>query len=79
MPDKPVKSKKKISNPFLRFSGIAFQMGILIAFGAWGGSELDKAAHNQKPVYAVIFSLLAIAISLYLIIKEAIRLGNDDK
>lgn len=77
MSDKPAKSNRKTSNPFLRFTGLAFQMGILIALGAWGGSELDKVSNNQKPIYAVVFSLLAIAVSLYLIIKEALKLGND--
>ncbi|MBK6952445.1 MAG: AtpZ/AtpI family protein [Crocinitomicaceae bacterium] len=81
MPDpKPEKSKKKTgANPYLRFTGLAFQMGAIIGLGAWGGSELDAWSGNQKPVYTIIFSLLAIAISLYLIIKEALKLSDDDK
>jgi hypothetical protein len=81
MPDpKPEKPKKtKGTNPYLRFTGLAFQMGITIGLGAWGGSELDAWSGNQKPVYTIIFSLLAIGISLYLIIKEALKLSNEDK
>ena len=41
-------------------------MGAIIGLGAWGGPELDAWSGNQKPVYTIIFSLLAIAISLYL-------------
>ncbi len=77
---KPDVSKKKSgANPYLRFTGLAFQMGALIALGAWGGSELDSRSGNKKPIYTIVFCLLAIAISLYLIIKEAIKLSNDDK
>lgn len=77
---KPVPAKKKTgNNPYLRFTGLAFQMGGLIALGAWGGSELDIWSGNQKPIYTIVFCLLAIAISLYLIIKEALKLSNDDK
>jgi membrane protein DedA with SNARE-associated domain len=54
-------------------------MGALIALGAWGGTELDVWSGNQKPIYTIVFCLLAIAISLYLIIKEALKLSNDDK
>ncbi|MBI3136544.1 MAG: AtpZ/AtpI family protein [Bacteroidetes bacterium] len=76
---KPDKSKKSGVNPFLRFTGIAFQMGALIALGAWGGTELDAWAGNEKPIYTIILCLLAIGISLYLIIKEALKLANEDK
>ncbi len=77
---KPESSKKKSgANPYLRFTGLAFQMGALIALGAWGGSELDDRSGNQKPIYTIVFCLLAIAISLYLIIKEALKLSNEDK
>lgn len=76
---KPGDSEKPKGNPFVRFSAIAFQMGILIGLGAWGGTELDAWAENQKPIYTIILCLLAIGISLYLIIREALKLGNDDK
>lgn len=75
----PEKTKKSGINPFLRFTGIAFQMGVLIALGAWGGTELDVYAGNKNPVYTIILCLLAIGISLYIIIREAMKLGNEDK
>lgn len=70
--------KKKSSNTYLRFSGIGIQMGLLITVGAYGGSYLDEYLQNKKPVFTIIFSLLAIGISLYLIIKEAIRISNEE-
>jgi ATP synthase protein I len=75
---KPADSKKNGSNLFLRFSGLAFQMGILIGLGAWGGTELDESYQNEKPVFTIILCLAAIAISLYLVIREASKLSKDD-
>lgn len=71
-------SGKPGANPFLRFTAIAFQMGALIGLGAWGGTELDEWAGNSKPIFTIILCLLAIGISLYLIIKEALKLSKDD-
>jgi len=75
---KPADPKKNGPNPFLRFSGLAFQMGILIGLGAWGGTELDAYYQNEKPVFTIILCLAAIAISLYLVIREASKLSKDD-
>lgn len=80
MAEKKATDKKKTkANPYLRFTGIAFQMGVLIALGAWGGTELDEWAGNQKPIYTIILCLVAIGISLYIIIREALKLANEDK
>lgn len=76
--DKP--SKKSLSkNPILRFSSMALQMGLIIGLAAWGGTELDTRAKNEKPIYTIILCLLGIGISLYLVIKDASKLSNDDK
>lgn len=66
-------------NPIVRFSSMAIQMGVIIGLAAWGGTELDARAKNEKPIYTIILCLLGIGISLYLIIKEALKLSNDDK
>ena len=62
----------------MRFSGMAIQMAILIGGGAWGGSALDKHYQNEKPIWAIVLSLLGIAISLYLIIRSANKMSKDE-
>ncbi|MBK9592340.1 MAG: hypothetical protein IPO32_12885 [Crocinitomicaceae bacterium] len=47
--------------------------------GAWGGSELDAWSGNQNQFIQSYSAFFAIAISLYLIIKEALKLSDDDK
>lgn len=72
--DKP----KQKANKLIRFSGVALQMAVLITAGAVGGRYLDDAQCNEKPIWSITFSLLGIAIGLYLVIKEAMKLTNDD-
>lgn len=70
---------KKPLNKFARFSGMAFQMGITIFIGVFIGQYLDNKYPNPNSIYTLLFSLLFIGASLYIIIKQAIKLGNDDK
>ena len=68
----------KKNNAFLRFSSVGIQMGLLIAGGAWLGQTLDKNQSNETPGYTILFSLLGVAIGLYMVIKEVINLSKDD-
>jgi F0F1-type ATP synthase assembly protein I len=53
-------------------------MALLIIVGALGGQYLDENSGNGKPIYTVIFSLFALAIGLYLIIKEVLNITKED-
>ena len=53
-------------------------MAILIIVGALGGQYLDEKSGNENPIYTVVFSLFAIAIGLYLIIKEVLNITKED-
>lgn len=66
-------------NPYLKFSGMALQMGLIIGAGAWGGTALDDYAQNQKPVWTIVLTLLGVAASLYIFIREAQKLAKDDE
>lgn len=81
MNEEPLKPLKKplSKNPILRFSSMAIQMGLIIGLAAWGGTELDARAKNEKPIYTIILCLLGIGISLYLVIKDASKLSKDDQ
>lgn len=75
--EKPSK-KQKPYNAYLKFSGIAIQMGAIIGLGSWAGHTLDVKYNTQKPYYTLILALLSIAIALYLIIKEVISTSKDN-
>ncbi len=63
-------------NSFLRFSSVGIQMGLIIVGGALFGNYLD--VQNEKPIWTIVFSLLGIAIGLYLVIKEVLNLGKEN-
>ena len=60
---------------YTRLSGIAFQMGIIIAAGTIGGVKLDEKL-DLSPLFTLIGALGSIAISLYLVIKELVIVKN---
>lgn len=77
MDEKAPESKKKSGNALLRFSGMAFQMGVTIAACAIGGNELDKYQQNEKPIWTIVLSLIGIFASLYLVIRQANKLSDE--
>lgn len=74
MEEKPEKDKK--TNVYLRFSSLGIQMGVIIALFTWLGTYLDKKQVNETPVWTIVLSLLGVAGSLYLVIKEVRKMDN---
>ena len=67
------KTNKEKLKTYARFSTMAIQMGVTIGLGAWFGKWLDEKSANKTPIWTIVFSLLAISISLYLVIREVIK------
>jgi len=63
-------------NKYIKYSSLAFEMGIIIFAGAYGGRWLDKKFNLEKPILTAILALIAVFCSLYLLIKQ---LKNDNK
>ncbi|MEI6021087.1 MAG: AtpZ/AtpI family protein [Bacteroidota bacterium] len=64
---------QKQPNLFLKYSNLAVQMGVIIGLFAWGGQKLDEKYHQITPIWTIILSLLGIAASLYLVLKDFIK------
>lgn len=71
------KSKSHVKN-YIKFSGIAIQMGIVITAGALGGQWLDEKQENEFPIWTLILTLFTIFASLYQIIRAVIKIGKDE-
>jgi F0F1-type ATP synthase assembly protein I len=71
------KPKKNQLNKFARFSGMAFQMGVTIVIGVIIGQYFDKIFPNDRDIYTLVFTLIFIGASLYTVIRQAIKMGND--
>ncbi len=58
------------SRAYIRYAGMATQMGLLIGGFAYLGVSLDKY-FVTKPIFTLIGSLFGVGLSLYMFIKQA--------
>jgi F0F1-type ATP synthase assembly protein I len=71
-------SDKKVS-PFIRFSTLGIQMGVIISFFTWLGVYLDEEFKSKAPWFTLILSLFGVCSSLILVIKEVMNMSRNDK
>ncbi|MDD4820032.1 MAG: AtpZ/AtpI family protein [Flavobacteriales bacterium] len=69
---------REFVNAYARYSGIAFQMIVLIGGGAYLGIYLDEK-YATKPVWTVIFSLLGVVLSLLSLYKSLVSLERYNR
>ncbi len=69
----PRKKEKKALNAYAKYSSIAFQMLVIILAGVFGGRELDKWIQLGFPVFTLFFSILAVILAIYYVIKDFLR------
>ncbi len=70
--------KNKNAPRFARLTGIGFQMGVTIFLGAYLGKFLDEKYPSDKKWFTILFTLLAVAISLYNILQQVNRLNKEE-
>ena len=63
--------RRSSQSAFLRFSSMAYQMGLAIGLGVWLGLKADEAWWPEQHFFTVAGSLLGTGIALYVVIKEA--------
>lgn len=66
-------SKKKPPNSFIKYSSMAFQMGVIILGGAYGGVKLDAYLQWGFPVFTVVFSISSVAIAMYFSLRDFLK------
>lgn len=62
----------KVKN-YARYSGMAVQLGVTIAIGAFIGRKLDEWLVFDKPLMTALFSLLATVAGIYSLVKNIIQ------
>lgn len=70
---------KKQANKWLVFMNIPFQMGLIIFLGVMLGQWLDEKFKIEGSVLTIVFSLLAVFIALYNVIRQVTKMSNDKK
>lgn len=78
MDNQKPKKKPKESNlkNITRFSGIGIQMGATIFLGAYFGKWFDGKYPHDKNWFTILFTLLAVALSIYSVLQE-LKKYND--
>jgi F0F1-type ATP synthase assembly protein I len=64
--------KKSSSIHFMKYAGMAFQMGAIILISVLLGQYLDKILNLSFPMFTLIFVLFGTFASLYLTLKDFI-------
>lgn len=72
-PPKPPKKSNNLKNVAM-LSGIAFEMGAIIFLAAKGGKWLDGYFQSEKNMYTVIATLLGVAISIWVVLRQLKRI-----
>lgn len=75
-PKKEKEKKKQLSN-WAVYSGIAFQMMVVILGGVLLGVWLDEKYENKYSAFTISCSLLGVFIALYQVYKSVKDLDND--
>lgn len=72
--ENPQKPKKPPLTDYGKFTAMAFQMGITIALGVWGGMKLDEYFPlGRFPVFTISLSLLSVFGAMYWVIKDLLK------
>jgi len=72
-------SKNKQSNKWLALINIPFQMGLIIFLGVIFGQWLDEKFKIEGSILTIVFSLLAVFIALYNVIRQVNKMSNYKK
>lgn len=68
----PTQKPKKSLNDYARYSGLGFQMILLVLAGVFGGKKLDKWL-GLNHVFFVILPIVAVFLSMYMLIREFLK------
>lgn len=66
-------AKPSPSNPYLKYSGLVFQLFVLLAIAAWLGQKLDAYMKTSDPYFTIALILLFTTGFFYSLIKELSR------
>ncbi|CAM1354276.1 MULTISPECIES: AtpZ/AtpI family protein [Tenacibaculum] len=71
-------SKKNPLNKYIRFTGIALQMGLTIYLGSLLGEWLDQKYPNDNQLYVKICTLVAVFGAMLSVIIQVTNLTKND-
>ena len=73
MEDPSREKKRRQYNPFIKFTGLALQMGLTIYLGSVLGNYLDNTYDRPDGLYMKICTLVAVFLSIISVIRQVIK------
>ena len=70
--------QKKQLNKYVRFTGIAFQLGITIYLAAYIGNWLDSKFLMQKQIFTLVLILVAMIASIWSIHRQLKKINEEE-
>lgn len=64
------KRSKSDPNAVLKYSGMAFQMAIILGLGVYAGMKLDEHFGNETPYLTALCAIIAFPIAFYVPLKD---------
>ncbi len=63
-------------NSYVKYSSIAFQMGLTVFGGTYLGVMLDEYLKWGFPIFTILFSIISVALAMYYSIKDFVKMGD---
>ena len=77
--DKTLIGRNKNSvNAYMKYSGMAVQMALIIAVFAWIGVSMDTCT-DLNPLFTVIFSLFGVGLAMFVFIRMVLSDNKKDQ
>ncbi len=68
--------EKKMLNNYVRYSGMGFQMIVIIGLFTYLGYYIDEKRQSATPLFTALLSLAGVCIALYLVIRSVKNLKS---
>ncbi|WP_033316658.1 AtpZ/AtpI family protein [Pontibacter roseus] len=67
-PEEQKPKREDSFKPYLKYSGLAFQMIGALVLAAWAGMKLDEAMGNENPWMTILLLVVAVVASMVLVV-----------
>ena len=67
---KPLKKKTGVTNPALKYSGMATSMALTVALGVFLGKWIDKKLGLEDPVFTLLLVVVFLGIFMVYLVKS---------
>lgn len=65
--------KRKKAHEVLKYSGMAFEMAIIMGFFVFGGSKLDGYFQNEKTYLTILGAIIGTIVALTYTLRDFIK------